>query len=350
MSRGLIRASIAGASGYTGGELLRLLLGHPDISVSQVTSERLRGKPVGRAHPNLRGLSELRFCSLEELEPCDVLFLCLPHGSSARRWDELSGLADRIIDLAADFRLKDPLLYEKHYGSNHPPAEVLDDFAYGIPEIHRERIRSSTKVACGGCNATAAILGLYPLYQAKLVDTERTVIEVKAGSSEAGRQVSESSHHSERSGSVRSFAPTGHRHTAEIVEALRNGPPVNVHLSVTSVEMVRGAVATSHTFLKEAMTERDIWQVFRAAYRDEPFLRLVKERGGSYRYPDPKLLAGTNFCDVGFELDADSGRLVVISAIDNLMKGSAGQAVQCMNVMQGIEETTGLGFPGLHPL
>ena len=186
-----------------------------------------------------------------------------------------------------------------------------------------------------------------------LAEEDRTVIEVKVGSSEAGRKATSSSHHPERSGSVRSFAPTGHRHTAEIVQALSQGRPevaISAHLSLTAVEMVRGALATSHVFLKRPMTEKDLWQIYREAYRDEPFLRIVKERQGIHRYPDPKLLAGTNFADVGFELDSETGRLVVVSAIDNLMKGAAGQAVQCMNLMLGFDETRGLRFGGLHPL
>jgi len=346
----VIRASIVGASGYAGGELLRLLLAHPEIELAQVTSERLAGKSVGRAHPNLRGVTSLQFSSLESLEPCDVLFLCLPHGEAVERFEQFSSLAERIIDSSADFRLQSSSLYAKYYGKDHPRPQELDAFVYGIPEIHRDKIRDARRVACGGCNATASILGLYPLYRENLVELDRTVIEVKVGSSEAGRRATNTSHHPERSGSVRAFAPTGHRHTAEIVQSLENGVPIEVHLTVTSVEMVRGAVATSHVFLNRDMSERDLWGVFRAAYRDEPFIRLIKERQGSYRYPDPKLLAGTNFCDVGFERDRDSSRVVVISAIDNLMKGSAGQAVQCMNLMLGLDETTGLSFPGLHPL
>jgi len=193
-------------------------------------------------------------------------------------------------------------------------------------------------------------LGLYPLARAGLMDANAPVVEVKAGSSEAGRRATATSHHPERSGSVRAFAPTGHRHTAEIAQALGNGTPMPVHLTVTAVEMVRGAVATSHVFASRDVSERDVWKIYRDAYRDEPFVRLVKERRGPYRYPDPKLLAGTNFADVGFEVDADTGRIVVVSAIDNLMKGAAGQAVQCMNLMNGLDETTGLSFPGLHPL
>lgn len=345
----MIRVNIVGGSGYTGGELLRLLLSHPDVEIQGASSESLAGKPVGRAHPNLRGVTDLKFGSLAQLTPSDLTFVCLPHGAASERWEELLGLAPQLIDLSADFRLRDPAAYEKYYKRPHPRPPLLEQFVYGLPELHRDAIRAAQWVACGGCNATASILGLYPLARAGVLETNAPIIEVKAGSSEAGRQVSATSHHPERSGSVRAFAPTGHRHTAEIAQALGNGSLMPVHLTVTSVEMVRGAVATSHIFPSREMNERDVWQIYRDAFREEPFMRLVKETRGAYRYPDPKLLAGTNFCDVGFELDADSGRLVVISAIDNLMKGAAGQAVQCMNLMNDLDETTGLGFPGLHP-
>lgn len=346
----MIRVNVVGASGYTGGELLRLLLSHPDVEIQGASSESLAGKPVGRAHPNLRGLIDSKFCRITELAPADATFLCLPHGTASEKWDELLSLSPQLIDMSADFRLRDPALYSKYYGREHPRPAVLERFVYGLPELHRDSIRGAMWVACGGCNATAAILGLYPLARAGLLESSAPIVEVKAGSSEAGRRASATSHHPERSGSVRAFAPTGHRHTAEIAQALGNGAPMPVHLTVTSVEMVRGAVATSHVFPGGDVSERDIWQIYRDAFRDEPFVRVIKERRGTYRYPDPKLLAGTNFCDVGFELDEDTGRLVVISAIDNLVKGAAGQAVHCLNLMNGLEETTGLTFPGLHPL
>jgi [amino group carrier protein]-6-phospho-L-2-aminoadipate/5-phospho-L-glutamate reductase len=341
---------IVGASGYAGGELLRLLLSHGGVTVREASSESFAGRAVSRAHPNLRGMTDLRFRRFEELEPVDVLFSCLPHGVSSATWDAIARLGERIVDLSSDFRLTDARLYQRYYGRVHPRASLLGEFAYGIPELHREEIRDARRVACAGCNATATILGLYPLYREGLVADERVIVEVKAGSSEAGRRPTASSHHPERKGSVRSFAPTGHRHTAEIVQELSNGRPADVHLSITSVEMVRGAVATSHLFTRRPLGEKELWGIYRRAYRDEPFLRIVKERGGSYRYPDPKLLAGTNFCDVGFELDEESGRVVIVSAIDNLMKGAAGQAVQCMNLMLGVDERCGLAFPGLHPL
>lgn len=337
--------SIVGGSGYTGGELLRLLLFHPHCSIEQVTSERFAGKFVYNAHPNLRKATRLKFCTVSELEPCDLLFLCLPHGQSMGRIDTFRGLAPKIIDLSADFRLKDTAVYANYYGRDHERPELLDDFVYGLPEHHRGSIKKATLVACPGCNATATILGLSPLHQRGLI--ESVVVEVKAGSSEGGNTASDASHHPERSGAVRSYKPTGHRHVAEMRQELRGAA---IYFSATSIEMVRGILATCHVFLNADIEEKDVWKIYREAYADEPFIRIVKERSGIHRYPEPKLLAGTNFCDIGFERESGSNRLVVISAIDNLMKGAAGQAVQSFNLMLGLPETTGMEFPGLHPI
>jgi N-acetyl-gamma-glutamyl-phosphate/LysW-gamma-L-alpha-aminoadipyl-6-phosphate reductase len=345
-----VNVSIVGASGYTGGELIRLLLFHPGVELQQVTSERFAGKFVHKAHPNLRKITLLKFVTADELQPTDLLFLCLPHGQSMHKMDLFSSKAKKVIDLSADFRLNSAVEYEKWYGQKHPHPGLLRDFVYGIPELHREEMRNARFISSAGCNATVTILGLYPLFKNGVAETDKTVVEVKVGSSEGGNKSSQATHHPERSGSIRSFAPTGHRHVAEIEQELSFDGSIGIHFSVTAISMVRGAIATCHVFLNRALTEKDIWKIYREAYGGEPFIRIVKERDGNYRYPEPKLLSGTNFCDVGFALDEKSNRLVVISAIDNLMKGAAGQAVQALNLMCGFEETTGLEFPGLHPL
>ncbi|MEW5909741.1 MAG: N-acetyl-gamma-glutamyl-phosphate reductase [Thermodesulfobacteriota bacterium] len=340
-----MKASIVGASGYTGGELLRLLLQHPHVEVHQVTSERNAGKPVTRLHPNLRKQTQLNFSTIRELEKVDLLFVALPHTEFMKRFDLLSPLAERIIDLSADFRLKDLSAYQKWYGLEHAQPEILSRFVYGNVELHRHEMKQAEYISGAGCNATAVILGLWPLIKCKVVDTSFPVIaEAKCGSSEGGNSVNEGSHHPERSGCVRSYKPTGHRHIAEMEQELGQ----TVHFSATSIDMVRGILVTAHLFVKEGITEKDIWKAFREVYGKEPFIRIVKEKQGIYRFPEPKILAGTNFCDIGFELEGK--RLVVVSAIDNLMKGAAGQAVHAMNVMHGFEETAGLSFPGLHPV
>jgi N-acetyl-gamma-glutamyl-phosphate/LysW-gamma-L-alpha-aminoadipyl-6-phosphate reductase len=340
-----IKAAIAGGSGYAGGELLRLLLDHDQVEVTQVTSQRYPGRFVQGIHPNLRGRTGLKFVELEELAPADVLFLALPHGRSAGMIEHFSGLAERIIDLSADFRLHDSQLYENTYGNPHLAEEWLDRFVYGLPEIYRPELRGARYASGVGCNATSVNLALLPLARAGLID--RAVVDLKVGSSEGGNAHNEATHHPERSGSLRSFAPTGHRHQVEIRQALG---AFDLHFSATAVEMVRGVLCTAHVFLNEDLDEKAIWRLFRDQYADEPFVRLVKERRGIYRYPEPKILAGSNYCDVGFVREEGTNRLVVLSAIDNLMKGAAGSAVQAMNVMMAWPETMGLTFSGLHPI
>ncbi|MGH9869664.1 MAG: N-acetyl-gamma-glutamyl-phosphate reductase [Candidatus Polarisedimenticolia bacterium] len=345
-----LRVSIVGGSGYAGGELVRLLSFHPHVVLGQITSKRQAGRPVSLAHPNLRNVCRLDFCPEEDLRPCDLLFLCLPHGRAMETIDRYVALAPRLIDLSADFRLRAAGDYDTWYGAPHACPDRLGEFVYGLPELHREELREARRAAIPGCNATAAILALHPLFRRDLADPSFTVIETKAGSSEGGAASSEASHHPERSGCVRSYKPTGHRHTAEIAQELGRGRPVTIHFSATAVEMVRGILATCHVRLNSPMEERDIWRIYREEYGQEPFIRIVKDRHGIHRHPEPKILAGSNHCDIGFEKDPHGDRLVVMSAIDNLMKGAAGQAVQVLNLMNGWPETTALEFPGLHPI
>jgi N-acetyl-gamma-glutamyl-phosphate/LysW-gamma-L-alpha-aminoadipyl-6-phosphate reductase len=343
-----LKVSIVAAGGYTGGELLRLLLFHPHAEVAQATSETKAGEYVFQHHPNLRKRTQLQFVSQQALQPCDVLFVCLPHGESQKKIDGYMQLAPKIVDLSADFRLRDAALYAKWYGEAHAAPQHLGAFVYGLPELQREAMKTARYISGVGCNATASNLALLPLVRAGLLDLSRPIIvDVKTGSSEGGATVNAGSHHPERSHSVRAYAPTGHRHTAEVIQELGLG---NVHLSMTAVDLVRGVLAAAHCFVKPGVTEKDLWKAYRAAYNNEPFVRIVKDRSGIHRVPDPKILAGSNYADVGFDLDADSGRVVALAAIDNLMKGASGSAVQAMNVMCGIDETAGLEFPGLHPI
>ncbi|MCB0358629.1 MAG: N-acetyl-gamma-glutamyl-phosphate reductase [Bdellovibrionales bacterium] len=347
----MLRVSVVGGSGYVGGEALRLLLGHPEMEVVQVTSESNAGKPVFVTHPNLRGTTDLRFSSIADLEPVDCMFLALPHGESQRRIDELSTHASMILDLAADFRLHDPQLYQRFYGEEHHCPERLNEFVYSIPELHRERIRSARMLSGAGCIATCTITSLYPLFAAGVVRDQTAFVDAKVASSAAGAKANPGSHHPERAGCLRSFKPTAHRHTAEITENLTVADATpHVHLSATSTDSVRGILTTSQLFLKDNLSEIDIRGIYREHYGREPFVRIIKERRGIFRYPEPKLLAGTNFVDIGFELEPDTGRLVVLGAIDNLVKGSAGNVIQGLNIINGWDERTGLAFPGLHPV
>lgn len=350
-----IRVAIVGGSGYTGGELARLLLFHPNVELTQVASSSHAGHYLHSMHPNLRKLTTLKMCHPDDLAPCDVVMLCLPHGVSAGVIARYQQLAPRVIDLSADFRLRSPELYTQWYGETHAAPQLLSESVYGLPELHRAELAEATLVSGTGCMATASILALIPLYRAGLVDRSMPlVVDAKVGSSAAGATPSQGSHHPERSGAVRSFQPTGHRHTAELIQELGNVTgeghlQQRIAFSATSVELVRGILVTAQVFLRERVEEKTLWRAYREVYGREPFMRIVKERNGVYRYPEPKILAGSNYCDVGFELDVAQQRVVAISALDNLMKGAAGNAVQALNCMFGWDETLGLTFPGLHP-
>ena len=344
----MIRASIIGGSGYTGGELLRLLIGHPEIEVAQVTSRGHLGEYVYQVHPNLRKQSTLKFSDPETLEPTNVLFLALPHGQAQLKIEQFAGVASTIIDLSADFRLHDPQVYEQWYGSSHAAPAWLDRFVYGLPELHREQLKGAHYTSGVGCNATASNLALLPLVKAGLLEMdEPVIIEIKVGSSEGGAEGNPGTHHPERAGVIRTFSSFGHRHTAEVIQELG---VKNVSLTMTSVDLVRGVLATAHGTVKPGVATKDLWKAYRAAATENPFLRVVKEQRGVYRVPEPKVLAGSNYADLGFDLDESNGHVVSICAIDNLMKGASGTAVQCMNLMLGFDETLGLEFPGLHPI
>ncbi|MFC7113898.1 N-acetyl-gamma-glutamyl-phosphate reductase [Natronoarchaeum sp. GCM10025703] len=342
-----LTAGVVGASGFTGGELLRLLASHPNFDIAQATSRSYDGKSVGSVHPNLRGTHpELRFSDPEELATVDVLFTATPHGVSMEQIDRFQDAADTVVDLSADFRLDTEAAYDEWY-DGHSRPELLEGSVYALPEITRDELPGADLIASGGCNATATILGLHPLIEAGVLDgSEQVVVDVKVGSSEGGAGGGDASSHPERSGVVRPYAPTGHRHEAEIESFLG----LDVSFTCHAVDMVRGASATAHVFPNGPVSKGDLWKAYRGAYEDEPFMRMAAGGSGVYRYPEPKAVAGTNYGEVGFELDPSNERIVVFSAIDNMMKGSAGQAVHATNVALGLDETAGLEFQGLHPI
>jgi N-acetyl-gamma-glutamyl-phosphate/LysW-gamma-L-alpha-aminoadipyl-6-phosphate reductase len=344
----VLRVAVVGGSGYLGGELLRLLLGHPRVELAQTTSTRLAGRRVDGAHPNLRRLTDLTFVAAEDLTECDVLFLATGHGQTM---DQIAGygrLAKQVIDLSADFRLRDPALRERFYGAGHSAPELLGEFVYGLPELHREQLCGADRVSTPGCMATAAILALHPLAAAGLVAGPVTV-DARTGSSGAGAGAGQENLHAERSGAMRVFAPAGHRHQAEILQ--ETGIPAR--MTATAVEAVRGVQVLCRVPVaagaSDVPLEHQIRAVYRAAYANEPFVRIVAAKRGGYRLPEPKILLGSNFCDVGFAVAPDAAEVVAVAALDNLVKGGAGNAVQCMNLRHGWPERTGLDFPGLHP-
>ena len=259
------RVAIVGGSGYTGGELARLLLFHPHVELTQVASNSHAGRYLHSVHPNLRKISTLRFSHPDDLTSCDILFLCLPHGVTAGEIERYRSIAPRIIDLSADFRLRSSALYEEWYGVPHVAPDLLKEAVYGLPELHREELLEATLVSGTGCMATASILGLAPLYRAGLVNYALPlVVDAKVGSSAAGATPGPGSHHPERSGAVRSFQPTGHRHTAELIQELelQEGAELRQHIafSATAIELVRGVLVTAHVFLNESVDERTLWR------------------------------------------------------------------------------------------
>jgi N-acetyl-gamma-glutamyl-phosphate/LysW-gamma-L-alpha-aminoadipyl-6-phosphate reductase len=350
----MMRIGIIGGSGYVGGELLRLLLLHPQAEVTMVTSRQSVGEFIFNVHPNLRGLTQLKFVpqDMAELQKnCDLIFTATPHGGSVNLVPKLLEAGLKVIDMSADFRLKNPADYEKYYGWTHAHPEMLKDAAYGLPELHRDEIKNAKLVACAGCEATAAILGLAPIVKAGLIDKDKIVVDLKVGSSGGGSKPTLASHHPERFGGVRPYKVAGHRHIAEVEQELAPlGEPVKISFTPHAVNMVRGILATIHTFPKQPIASKDVWKALRGMYGNEPFIRIVKYLKGPYQLPDPKITIGTNYCDVGFEIDEHANRLIMFSAVDNMVKGAAGQGVQCLNIVMGIDETTGLKSTGFHPM
>ena len=347
-----VKVAIIGASGYTGGELLRILATHPKAEVVAATSREYAGKPITHVHPHLRGYYKLmRFVKvdLDKFLDSDLIFLSLPAKASINYVPKILESGVKVVDLSPDYRLKNPDDYKRWYGIEHPHPDLLEKAVYGLPELHREEIKKAELVASPGCNSTAAILALIPAIKDCLVDLDHIAVDVKVGSSEAGRKPRAGTHHPERANVIRPYEASGHRHVAEVEQELSRlaGREVKVALVPHAVGAIRGALATAHTWLRENVDEKIILRSFISTYRGEPFIRIV--RGPPVGYPDPKYVIGSNFCDVGFAVEERIRRAAFMAAIDNLVKGAAGQAVQSFNLMIGFDEREGLSFPPLKP-
>jgi LysW-gamma-L-alpha-aminoadipyl-6-phosphate/LysW-L-glutamyl-5-phosphate reductase len=350
-----MKVGVIGASGYVGGELLRLLSTHPEVEVKMVTSRQKVGEYVHRIHPGLKGFIELAFSpmDLDKLSnTCDLVFVSVPHGKSNQIVHDLYERGIKIIDLSADFRLKNPEDYVKWYGWEHPYPDLLSKSVYGVPEIHRTEIQNSNLVSCPGCMAVTSLLALKPLIENNLIDPDHIIVDSKIGSSGAGSDVSSGTHHAMRYGVIRPYKPAKHRHTGEIEQELGilSHKKIKVSMSPHAVNLVRGILTTNHTFLTSEIDELSLWKLYRKSYNDEPFVRLIRDKKGLYKFPDPKFVVGSNLCDVGFDIDEDNHRVVALSASDNLMKGAAGSAIQNMNVMFKFNESLGLRFTPLTPV
>lgn len=342
----MTRVGIVGATGYTGAELLRLLCPHPQAEVRAVTSRQAAGTPVTDMFPQLRGHLNLDFSdpSGAALNECDVVFMATPHGAAMKLAPELLQRGVKVIDLSADFRLRDPAVFAHWYGQPHGCPELLAEAVYGLPEFAGDEIRDARLIACPGCYPTAVQLGLKPLLEAGLVDAGDLIADCKSGVSGAGRELKLGSLYCEAADSFKAYAGGGHRHLPEIEQGLArySAAPPKLVFQPHLVPMHRGIHATLYARTTGAA---DFQQLFEAAYRGQPFVDVMP--AGSH--PETRSVRGSNVCRIAIHRPPNSDWLVVLSVIDNLVKGAAGQAVQCYNLMLGLDQTTGLSAPALIP-
>lgn len=341
------RVGIVGGTGYTGGEMLRLVLQHPDLELAYVTSRQDAGRPVSAQWPQLAGLGGLEFVAPEPavLADCDLVFFATPHTTAMSMAEPLLEKGVRVVDLSADFRLKSVSEWEQWYGVTHESPALIEQAVYGMPEISRDAIRDARLVACPGCYPTAVILGLLPLVEAPLIELNGIVADAKSGVSGAGRKVALGVLYGEVDENFRAYGVDGHRHLPEIRQVLGDAAGAGVSLVFVPhlVPMFRGLQATIYATLTDGATVSR--ETFAARYADHPFVEVHEE--GSI--PETRAARGTNTCHVAVRVFPEDRRVMVISLLDNLVKGAAGQAVQCANLMLGLPETTGLESPPFFP-
>ncbi len=346
----MFKAGIIGATGYTGAELVRILHRHPQVELTALTTQSYAGKPFWEVYPHLYNYVNL-ICEEQDLEKlisnCDVIFVSLPHGHALALAAEIVGRGKILIDLGADFRFRKAEVYEKWYGVTHTARKLAAQAVYGLPEIHREKIRPARLVANPGCYPTSAILGLAPLLKNGLVEPESIVIDSKSGVSGAGRGLSLNTHYCEVNENIKAYGVASHRHTPEIEQelSLLAGKEVTVSFTPHLTPMTRGILSTIYGKLARPVGQEEALVLYREFYAGEPFVRVLP----AGMLPATKMVAGSNHCDVGVVVDQRTGRIVIVSAIDNLIKGASGQAVQNMNIILGLPEDTGLQGPGIYP-
>ena len=339
-----IRVAIVGAAGYTGEELLRLLLGHPLIEITCITSRENAGKSLGDIFPRYAE-TVLTFSEpdVEKIaESAELVFLCLPHGLASEFAIPLINKELKVFDISADFRLKSAEKYKQYYGANHPAPEFLSQAVYGLPEKNREQIKMASLIACPGCYPTSAILPIYPLLKKKLIQSNSIRVCGMSGVTGAGRKAQMPYLFPECNESIRSYSTTGHRHLAEIeqvFEETAGGDRVEIGFSAHLIPVNRGLYTTTYATIRDPKTEiSEIESTLRSCYDHEPFVRLLPNG----KLPDTKNVVYTNLCEIGFDIDPRTGSVILTSAIDNLTKGASGQAVQCMNIVCGFDERKGL--------
>jgi N-acetyl-gamma-glutamyl-phosphate reductase len=343
-----MKVGIIGASGYTGGELLRILAGHKECELVCATSRRYEGKRVSSVNLNLKDVLDLKFENLsaaEVADKSDFVFTAAPHGTSMGIVPELLEAGVKVVDLSGDFRFKDVGVYERYYGSKHTAKNTKA--VYGLPELHRTRIKGAVLVANPGCYPTSAILGLAPLVSEGLIELERIVVDSKSGISGAGATPKPATHYTMAADSVSAYKVTSHQHMPEIEQELNLlNEGVKVSFVPHIVPVIRGVESTIHVFLESDASSDELHSAYTNFYNEEPFVR-ISEVG---EIPRMSAVRGSNYCDIGsFEVDKERNRAVIVSVIDNLVKGASGQEVQNMNIMMGYEETKGLNLVGLHP-
>ena len=335
-----IKTGIVGGTGYTGVELLRLLAGHPEVELSVITSRSEAGREVADLFPNLRGCLDIRFTEpdIESLAGCDAVFFATPNGTAMTMAPQLIEAGVRVIDLAADFRLKRVAEWEDWYGIPHACPEYLEQAVYGLPEVNRDAIREARLVANPGCYPTAVQLGFLPLIEQWVVDVDHLIADAKSGVSGAGRKATTGTLLCEASENFKAYAVPGHRHLPEIRQGLETaaGQPVGLTFVPHLTPMIRGIHATLYAQLRDP--DRDLQALYEARYGNEPFVDVLPPG----THPETRSVRGANQCRIAIHQPQKGGVVVILSVIDNLVKGAAGQAVQNMNVMFGLDETTGL--------
>lgn len=344
----MIKAAVLGATGYAGIELVRLLSNHPEVSIEFLGSQSFDGKNINEVYQNFKHVLDLK-CSeidMNEIAKCDVAFTALPHGASKTVIPELIKTGIKVIDLSGDFRYDDVKVYEEWYGQPHSSPELLKESVYGLCELHREEIKSARLIGNPGCYTTCSILGAYPLLKNGVADTKNIIIDAKSGVTGAGRGLNLAYHFCECTENSKAYKVATHRHTSEIEQELSHAANENIMLSFTPhlIPQKRGILATIYMNLKTPHSVEEIHQMYEDFYKDEYFAR-VKKLG---ELPETKHVAGSNFVDIGVCVDKRLNRAIVVSALDNIVKGAAGQAVQNMNLMFGLDEKTALDNAGFY--